>query len=157
MVLSVEGVTNPLDPSPDQFSPAITQTTCMFDPHVQVIPVGAMLKIKNEDPILHNIHTYLEPSKATIFNMGQPVQGQVNQVEIEDEGLISVKCDVHSWMSAFIVVKPHPYWAISAENGTYRIDKVPPGQYKLSVWHEELGSIERDITVISGPDRCRPY
>ncbi len=81
----------------------------------------------------------------------------MNRAEIKDDGLISVKCDVHNWMSAFIVVKAHPFWAVSAEDGTYRIENVPVGRYKLSVWHEELGMIERDITVTAGKETTMDF
>jgi len=115
VVLSVEGVPGTHKPKLENLNAQIVQDECMFLPHVQVVPVGTTLEIKND-------------------------------------GLISVKCDVHIWMSAFIVVKDHPFWAVSAEDGTCRIENVPVGQYKLNVWHEELGTIERDITVTAGKE-----
>lgn len=149
VVLSIEGVSAPAGL---QQPVRITQKKCWFEPHVQVAQVGATLEIVNGDRILHNIHSYLEPSKRTIFNLAQPIQNQVNKVALKDDGVITVKCDIHNWMSAYIVVKKHPYFAISDENGFFRIGNVPPGRYKLQAWHEELGSMAKDVVVTAGAE-----
>lgn len=152
VVLSVEGVADPPEPRQAELQARIAQQKCMYQPHVQVARVGTTLEVVNVDPILHNIHTYLEPSKRTIFNIGQPIKNQVNKIVLKDDGLISVKCDVHNWMSAFIVVTKHPYVAVSDENGTFRIANVPRGRYKLRAWHEELGSMDKEVTVAPGTE-----
>ncbi len=152
VVLSIEGASAPSAPRQAKPPVRLTQKKCWFEPHVQVAQVGATLEIVNSDRILHNIHTYLEPSKRTIFNLAQPVQNQVNQVVLKDDGVITVKCDIHNWMSAYIIVKKHPYFAVSDENGLFRIGNVPPGRYKLQAWHEELGSMTKDVVVTAGTE-----
>lgn len=151
VVLSVEGVQNP--PRLQEIPTArIIQQGCMYSPHIQVATVGAALQITNKDNLLHNIHSYLLPSKRTLFNLAQPIQNQVTKVVLKDDGVIHVKCDVHNWMSAYIVVKSHPYVALSDENGTFRINQVPPGSYTLRAWHEELGSMDKEVTIEAGKE-----
>ena len=60
---------------------------------------------------------------------------------------IRVKCDAHPWMSAWIVAAGHPYYAVTGENGAFRLDQVPPGTYQLEAWHETLGKLEQTVTV----------
>lgn len=152
VILSIEGLPTPSAPQQAKQPVRLTQKKCWFEPHVQVAQVGATLEIVNGDRILHNIHTYLEPSKRTIFNLAQPVQNQVNKVVLKDDGVITVKCDIHNWMNAYIIVKKHPYFAVSDENGFFRITGVPPGRYKVQAWHEELGSMAKDVTVTAGTE-----
>ena len=65
---------------------------------------------------------------------------------------VKITCDVHAWMSAWIWVSPHPYIAVTGADGSYKIAGVPPGQYRLEVWHESLGKTARDVTVTAGKE-----
>lgn len=110
---------------------------CAFTPHVQVAPLGSELLLKNSDPILHTVHARL--GKDTLFNVGLPRWRQVTK-RLDQLGAMRIDCDVlHTWMSAVIVVTATPYFAVSDENGEFRIDGLPGGEYKLQVWHERLG------------------
>lgn len=149
VVLMVVGA--PPSSSPPKGGPEITQKGCEYSPYLQVAVVGQKLQIRNGDPILHNIHAYDE-NKATLFNLGQPIQDQVNTVRLKAEGVVTVRCDVHAWMQAYVVVAPHPYIAVTDEGGTFRIDGVPAGTYKLRAWHEGLGTMDKDVTVIDGQE-----
>jgi hypothetical protein len=61
-----------------------------------------------------------------------------------------VKCDVHSWMTAYIGVEPHPYFAVSGERGAFRIAGVPPGRYSIRTWHERYGQLSQAVIVKAG-------
>jgi plastocyanin len=149
VVLMVVGA--PPVKDPPEGGPAVTQKGCEYSPHVQSAVRGQKLQIKNSDPILHNIHAYDE-NKATLFNLGQPIQDQVNSKTLDTEGVVTVRCDVHAWMQAYVVVAPHPYIAVTGEDGTFRIDGVPAGAYKLRAWHEAIGTLEKDVTVVAGQE-----
>lgn len=136
-------------PVPEQH-PVIDQTDCRYEPHVILVPAGAAVDIKNSDGILHNIHTYSEKNPA--FNMAQPKFQKVIEKTFEQPEIIRVSCDVHAWMSAWIVVQEHAYYAITDATGTGRLANVPPGQYTLKVWHETLGEQNTSITVKAGEE-----
>lgn len=130
--------------------PVIDQTGCRYEPHVLLVPAGATVAIKNSDGILHNIHTYSEKNPA--FNMAQPKFQKVIEKTFERPEIIRVACDVHAWMSAWIVVQEHPYYTITDATGTGRLANVPPGQYTLKLWHETLGEQDTPITVTAGEE-----
>jgi hypothetical protein len=121
---------------------------CAFAPHVQVAPVGSELLLKNSDGILHTVHARMDNN--TLFNVGLPKWRQVTKV-LDKPGVIRIDCDVlHTWMSAAIVVASTPYFAVSDERGYFSVDNLPPGSYRMEVWHERLGS--RMTTVSSAGD-----
>ncbi len=129
--------------------PIIRQETCEYAPHVLTAVVGQTLQIRNTDDVLHNIHAYDE-GQGTLFNLAQPIQNMVNKVSLDKPGVVTVKCDVHRWMLAYVLVAPHGYTAMTDENGTFRIDGIPPGSYQLRAWHEALGQLDKPVTVRAG-------
>ena len=123
----------------------LDQKKCRYEPHVMAVPVDAELKIHTSDPVNHNIHTYsFENDPINIMFI--PDQEEYSQ-EMEEVEIIKVECDLHSWMTAWIVVTPNSYSAISKSNGSFKILDVPPGDYKLTAWHETLGNLTKDITI----------
>lgn len=129
----------------------ISQHECEYAPHVQAAMVGQELQIRNQDDILHNIHAYGE-TQDTFFNLAQPIQNILNTVTLDREGVVQVKCDVHGWMEAYVVVAPHPYTAVTDDNGSFRIDGIPSGSYRIRAWHEGLGELDKEITIVAGQD-----
>ena len=125
----------------------IDQKGCQYHPHVQGIQVGQTLDIRNSDATLHNIHAM--PTVNSQFNEGQPVQGMISKKKFEKVEMtpFKMKCDVHGWMHSYMAVMPHPFYAVSAADGTFSIPNLPPGQYTLVAWHEKYGSQEQKITV----------
>ena len=118
---------------------------CVFVPRVQALAVGQSLEIRNSDPILHDAHAWLGP--RTIFNLGLPTWRRVTHVFTEP-GLHAVDCNVlHTWMKAWILVRPHPYVAVTGPDGRFTLGEVPPGRYRLRVWHESLGERVREVEV----------
>jgi plastocyanin len=119
-----------------------------FIPHVQVARRGGPLEIVNRDPVLHNVHA-LQGGK-TLFNVALPLKGQKVRRLLPQVGIVDVMCDSHDWMSAWIVVLDHPYFAVTGDDGTYSIADVPPGSYRMAAWHEKLGTSEKEVTVAPG-------
>ena len=124
---------------------SLDQKNCRYEPHIIAMPVDSELKIHSSDPFNHNIHTYSFDNDP-INIMFIPNQEEYSQ-EMEAAEIIKVECDLHSWMTAWIVVTPNSYSAISGDNGTFKILNVPSGNYKLTAWHETLGSLTKNITM----------
>ena len=107
----------------------------------------------NPDKIMHNVHIFSRENPA--FNRSQPGSRRKMPVKAvkKAEGPVAVKCDVHGWMKAWIAYIPHPYFALSDENGKYQLENVPPGTYKLGYWHEACGTnndAPASVTVDAG-------
>jgi hypothetical protein len=94
----------------------------------------------NPDRVNHNVHIFSAANPA--FNKSQPGSRRKMNVKAvkKAEGPVPVKCDVHGWMKAWIAYIPHPYFAVTDENGKYTIENVPPGTYKLAYWQEACGT-----------------
>jgi hypothetical protein len=90
------------------------------------------------------------PENQRGFNISQPTNMTTNRSFSRSEVMIPVRCDVHGWMIAFIGVQDHPYFAVTEEDGTFRIENLPPGDYVIEAWHERYGTQEMNVTV--GPD-----
>ena len=146
VVAYLTGLSGATPPPVPEHNPSIDQTDCRYEPHVLLVPAGVSVDIKNSDGILHNIHTY--SAKNLAFNLAQPRFQKVIQRTFEQPEIIRVSCDVHAWMSAWIVVQDHAYYALTDATGTARIESVPPGAYDLRLWHETLGDQLADTTVV---------
>jgi len=130
----------------------IDQKNCRYHPHVLGLMVGQPLQILNSDGTLHNIHAI--PMKNQEFNTGQPIQGmKTDHVFTAAETMVPFKCDVHGWMNAYAGVLPHPYFAVTGEDGTFTIKNLPPGTYKLTAWHEKAGTMTADVTVAAKEEK----
>lgn len=124
----------------------LNQEGCIYVPHVLGVQVGQEIQILNSDQTLHNIHA--TPAANQEFNIGQPVQGMSTSRTFDTvEVMVPFKCDVHRWMNSYAGVLDHPYFAVSAADGSYTIGNVPPGDYTVGVWHERLGEMEMAVTL----------
>jgi plastocyanin len=116
---------------------ALDQRGCRFVPHVLAAPVGSTVDLLNGDPLLHGVHGWSGP--ATAFNVPMALEGQKQPQLLSRPGPIQVGCDVHGWMSAWILVVDVPYYAVTDERGGFAISGVPPGTWTAIAWHERLG------------------
>ncbi len=127
----------------------MSQKDCMYRPRLTYAQVGQKVVAKNEDPTLHNVHTYL--GAATLFNKGMPnAQAKPIEYPLAEAGMIKWKCDVHPWMRGFSGVNKNPYQASTADTGDFKIDNVPPGKYTVASWHERYGEKTQEVTVAAG-------
>jgi len=151
VLVTVEGVTGGEKAVPVP-SIMVEQKGCVYVPHLQVAeigPRGLQLIVRNEDGILHNINASL--GGRTLFNSAQPSILKVLKKKLRRPGVVNLTCDVHEWMNARIVLlKDQPYYSVSAGDGSFAIDSVPPGTYTLHAWHEALGEMTRTVTVVEG-------
>ncbi len=107
---------------------------CLMTPHVLGMVKGTDLAIKNSDPLLHNMHAVADG--AVVFNLALPIQGQTIKRRVRKTGMLTVTCDSHAHMRAHLLVLDHPYFALADENGAFTLADVPPGKYRLTLWHE---------------------
>jgi plastocyanin len=121
---------------------------CRFVPHVLASSVGQFVVFKNSDPILHTAHA-LFTSGQPQFNVGLH-PGKVSRKPLVTPGVVKIICEVHPWMSAYIVVADHPYHSVTDLYGEYLISDIPAGSYRLKVWHESLGTDEKPVEVKAG-------
>ena len=124
----------------------INQTGCRYVPHVFGVRAGQEILIRNSDDLLHNIHAL--PFSNAEFNFGQPRKGLEERKTFDKpEVMVKIKCDVHPWMSAWVGVMEHPYYAVTDEAGRYEIKGLPPGKYSVEAWHELYQSVTQEIEV----------
>lgn len=147
VVISIEDIQHGKKPL---FSSVVIENRhCHFVPHVQGAMVGDSYEIRNSDPVLHNTHLHLEGS--TLMNIAMPPGGKNVKKSILQAGIINVKCDAHKFMQGWIPVMDNPYFAVTDKEGNYRISGIPPGKYKIKVWHEGLPGTEKEETIF--PDK----
>jgi plastocyanin len=127
----------------------IDQRSCIYGPRVVGVRVGQVLRIRNDDGLLHNVHSSSATSNS--FNVGQPAAGSTfDFLPKSPEVMLKLGCDIHRWMTAFVAVMPHPYFAVTDATGRYTIAQVPAGTYALHTWHEQFGERSQTITVRPG-------
>ncbi len=111
----------------------INQEGCRYRPHITIAPRKSKITLKSSDEILHNIHML----GAATYNIPFPDKNSITKT-FRKVGLVRVQCDAgHGWMSAYIHVVNHPYYAVSDEEGNFKLTDVPPGDYTLKMWHED--------------------
>jgi hypothetical protein len=124
----------------------LDQEGCRYEPHVLGVQTDQTIIIRNSDPVLHNIHPM--PTENRPFNIGQPTEGMETERSFSSaEIMVPVECDVHGWMSAYIGVVDHPYFAVTGSDGSFELPNLPPGDYVVEAWHEEYGTQEMNVTV----------
>jgi plastocyanin len=122
---------------------------CRFLPHVQAASVGQFIVFKNSDPILHTAHAFFTSEQQPQFNVGL-FPGRVSRKPLITTGVAKIQCEVHPWMTAYIVVTDHPYHAVTDSYGEYLINDIPAGNYRLKVWHESLATEEKPVEAKAG-------
>jgi plastocyanin len=131
-------------------SVSLNQKGCMYSPHVFGIQVGQALEIVNDDPTLHNVHCMAVTNDS--FNVGMPNQGMVTEKKFtKAEAPVKFKCDVHGWMHCFAGVFTNPFYAVTGDDGSFKINGLPAGNYTLVAWQEQYGvSAPQTVAVKDG-------
>ncbi len=140
-----------LDPAPraafdtrEEPRPRLDQRNETFVPHVLPIVAGTTVDFPNNDQTYHNVFSL---SKTKTFDLGRYAVGRSKSVRFDRPGIVRVFCDIHSHMSAFILVFAHRYFALSESDGTYRLENVPPGTYTVVAWNESAPLESRRVVV----------
>jgi len=125
-------------------TPQMQQIDKSFKPWLLSVTVGTTVDFPNNDPIFHNVFSY---SKTKIFDLGRYRQGKYKSVTFDKTGMVNVFCEIHKEMRAYIMVLDTPFHTVTDKNGFYRLDNVPPGEYTLQVWQENLDQYELKIII----------
>ena len=146
-VVYVEAVAGKTFPPPTE-NVVIDQKGLLFQPHVAAVPVGATVEFLNSDKVAHNIFwPAISGNKKMSHNMGTWPSGQKREFKFDAPGVVPLLCNVHPEMSAYIVVTPTPYFAVTDADGNYKIANVPEGQYTVSAWHEGMKVQSKPVKV----------
>jgi hypothetical protein len=130
---------------PDQ-AVVLDQNGCMYKPHVLGIQARQNLKVVSSDNTTHNIHPLPQVNRE--WNVSQaPGADPILRSFARPEATIPVKCNQHPWMRAYIHVIDHPFYAVTGDDGSYKLDGLPPGDYEIEAVHEELGASTQKISV----------
>ena len=127
-------------------SPVLDQINCMFQPRVQGVRTGQELLMRNSDQLIHNVRSLSLRNRA--FNVAQPASSPDRKKSFRRaEREIKIQCDFHPWMTAYIFVMDHPFFAVSDESGRFEFSGLPAGNYTVAAWHEELGGKQKELIV----------
>jgi hypothetical protein len=140
VVVWIDGIAQGKKSDPSGIA-SLTQRKCEYNPHVLILRPNDELEIVNEDPILHNVHSYdMNRKLRSVFNIAQPVRGyhtRVRGADLAGIDAIMTTCDAgHPWMSAYIIRASSPYCTVTDADGNFQLGDVPPGTYALKMWHE---------------------
>ena len=145
--LQLEG-TFPATPVPTE-PVVVDQHDCIFTPRVVGVRVGQPVQFTNSDALLHTVHSL--SATTNTFNLSQPLEGMVHEVRLaKEEGMLRIKCDRHRWMTEYVGVVTHPYFAVSDRSGTFSIEGVPVGTQTIQAWHEVYGTLTQTVRVEAG-------
>ncbi len=122
----------------------LDQSKCRFDPHVIVLPVGGEISYLNSDTVSHNIHSFATKNEGVNKTVAG---GKDMKQKFEKAETIKVKCDLHTWMTSYVVVSDATFTAISDAEGNFSFEGVPAGTHKVEYWHETLGKGKADLVV----------
>ena len=138
----------------------VDQKNCQYTPHSLIVPAGSKIEITNSDPILHNVqgHQVTDQGQQTLFNIAQPARGQKTTVETSlTPGIVFLTCEAgHPWMSGYVFVANHPYVSVTRDDGEFVIEGVPPGTYRIKMWHEGV-ALKRNIKTQQRYEYEEPY
>jgi plastocyanin len=122
----------------------ITTENRTFSPHITVVPVGSTVRFPNRDGFNHNVFSL---SEGNAFDLGLYERGEGKAAVFGAVGVVNVFCNVHSTMSAIVVVRNTPWFAQPSVDGSFSVGNVPPGEYVLHTWHERAQQSTQPVTV----------
>lgn len=147
VVVFIEGAPAP---SPKVPAPTIKQKDLAFEPDLTVVPKGTTIEFPNEDKVFHNVFSL---SEAARFDLGLYKSGSSKTVTFNKPGTIDIFCNIHPQMIAKVKVVDGPYFATTADDGTFRIEGVPEGTWTLVVWQPYGAESRQSVTIAAGAAR----
>ncbi len=146
-VVYVEAIAGKTFPAPAEHV-VIDQKGLLFQPHVAAVPEGSTVEFLNSDKVAHNIFwPAISGNKKLSHNLGTWPTGQKREFKFDTAGVVPLLCNVHPEMSAYIVVTPTPYFAVTDADGNFKIADVPDGQYTVSAWHEGMKVQSKPVKI----------
>jgi plastocyanin len=146
-VVYVDAISGKTFPPPTQH-PVIDQRGLVFQPHLTAVQVGTTVDFLNSDSVAHNVFwTSIGGNKKLGHNLGTWPKGERKSFKFDTPGAVPILCNVHPEMTAYLVVVPTPYFAISDQTGNYKIENVPDGSYTATAWHEGAKSQSKPVAV----------
>jgi plastocyanin len=133
---------------PPKKNPHMSQRGLVFQPHILPVLKGTSVDFTNDDTVSHNV--FSPSGSATPFNLGIYGPGVKKTETFNAPGVVPLLCIIHPDMSAFVIVLQNPYFALTREDGSFEIDRVPPGTYQLKLWDEKLKTVSEPVTVKAG-------
>lgn len=132
--------------------PQLVQKNKSFHPSLVVIPVGGKVEFPNHDPFFHNVFSLFDGKR---FDLGLYESGTTRFVHFDKPGVSFIFCSIHAEMSAVVIALATPYYAVSDSRGDISLPYVPPGRYKVQVFHtsvapDELHAVSREVTIVPG-------
>ncbi len=148
VVVRLEGLTEGARKPPAQIT--VRNHGCSFVPHVSVAVKGTRLEIRNDDPVFHTTHPYINGNH--FFNISLQKKGEPGDVSprprpLRQTGVIEFNCDVHKWMRGYAIIHTNPYIAVSDAKGKIVLDEIPPGEHRYVAWHEQLGEKRGTVKI----------
>lgn len=149
----LEGREFPLSEDITAAKPAVMdQVACIYTPHVLALRAGQPVEILNSDSLLHNVHS--DSKRNPSFNLPMPRKGDKIERKFDKPEIFSLRCDVHSWMKSYIGVFAHPYFQVTAADGAFALQGLPPGKYTIRAWHESLGTQDIEIELLPKEEKA---
>jgi len=146
-VVYVDVIAGKTFPTPTD-KPLIDQKGLMFTPHIVAVQQGATVEFLNSDKVAHNVFWIsVRGNKKLGHNLGTWPQGEKKAFKFDNPGAVPLLCNVHPEMSSYIVVSPTPYFAVTDQSGSYKIENVPDGSYTMTAWHEGAKNQSKPVTV----------
>jgi plastocyanin len=141
----------PLDTTPTVTPPAdpvvIAQNDEDFQPYVTAVVVGTRVNFPNADKVAHHVFSL---SKAKKFEIPRYRGEPKDTILFDQPGVVSLGCNIHDWMSAYVVVLATPYFAKSGPDGLVLLSGMPAGRYRLEVWHPRVKAmVTRDVALMA--------
>jgi plastocyanin len=147
VVVYLESVPSPTTAGAESGTLAIRQRNEAFEPHVLPVLAGSTVRFPNDDSFFHNVFSL---SRTKQFDLGRFPKGVAKSVVFDRPGVVQIFCHIHSDMSAIVLVRGNPYFAVPDTRGRFAIDGIPSGEYRVIAWHERVRPYSATVKIVAG-------
>lgn len=134
------------DIRPELKNQKMAQKDKTFEPSVMAVSLGSTVEFPNLDPFFHNVFSYSSTKK---FDLGRYPEGKSKEVTFDKPGIVSIFCEIHYTMRAYVHVLETPYYTVSDKDGNFALQNIQPGNYTLHLWQENLPEITEEIDIVN--------